>query len=493
MQRLLGPIGEISALRWLGARIIGEYTPYTLDSSRVDYDLARALYANTDDRYKLGAGFARPVINTTAGFMGAPHFSHVGADPEADQELERAFSRWVGKLLRINRNALRDGDVFARLTVTGGRFDPNRNTIDLVLIPPEWVTPIPDPLNGGYLEVIIRTPVEIRDENGRLKHKYYVVETLTKDTRSVVVEGDAPQEVREQLERENDSGIKWGFIPIVHFKNEAEEHQLFGASDLEPIEPFMKVYHDVMMFAIQGAQMFSRPKVKFKLEDVDQFLENNFSREEIERGEIRFDKKELFLLQQGDEVEFITADPGLEGVTTLLKFLFMCIVDVSETPEFAFGTAVSSSKASVSEQMVPLARKIRRKRGLFEEPYGELASMYLAMWAQVNNRSLETYQVDVGWEEISPRNDKEVAETIATLVNGLTTAVESGLMSIDAAAEFLREFVPSMLPWLDQDADDDERRRVLRSMAMLHRMRDGAGLETEQGVAQEEGAEGGAV
>ncbi|HEY8341452.1 MAG TPA: phage portal protein, partial [Calditerricola sp.] len=314
----------------------------------------------------------------------------------------------------------------------------------------------------------------------------------TKTTRTVEVDGRAPQQVREQLQ--TDGTNPWGFIPIVHFRNEAEEHQLFGASDLEPVEPFLKAYHDVMLFAVQGSKMFSRPKVKCKLADVEAFLENNFSREEIERGQLRFDNKEIFLLQEGDDIEFITADSGLAGITTLLQFLFYCIVDVSETPEFAFGTAVSSSKASVSEQMVPLARKIRRKRGLFEEPYGELASMYLAMWAQVNNRSLETYQVDVGWEEISPRNDKEVADTIATLVNGLTTAVESGLMSIDAAAEFLREFVPSMLPWLDQDADDDERRRVLRSMAMLQRMRDGAGLEQpEQGVAQEEGAEGGAV
>ncbi|HEY8353801.1 MAG TPA: hypothetical protein VIK69_02145, partial [Methylophilaceae bacterium] len=114
-----------------------------------------------------------------------------------------------------------------------------------------------------------------------------------------------------------------------------------------------------------------------------------------------------------------------------------------------------------------------------------LAGMYLAMWAQVNNRSLETYQVDVGWEEISPRNDKEVAETIATLVNGLTTAVESGLMSIDAAAEFLREFVPSMLPWLDPDADDDERRRVARSLAMMQRLRDGMGLPVIEGETTE--------
>lgn len=492
VQRLLGPIGEISALRWLGARIIGEYTPYTLDSSRVDYDLARALYTNTDDRYKLGAGFARPVINTTAGFMGAPHFSHVASDLEADQELEQAFSRWVGKLLRINRNALRDGDVFARIVRTRDRYNPHRETFDLVLIPPEWVTPIPDPINGGWLEVVIRTPVVVQDRDGRTLYEYKVTERLTKTTRTVEVDGRAPQQIREQLQ--TDGSNPWGFIPIVHFRNEAEEHQLFGSSDLEPIEPFMKAYHDVMLFAVQGSKMFSRPKVKCKLADVEAFLENNFSREEVESGKLRFDNKEIFLLQEGDDIEIITADSGLAGITMLLKFLFFCIVDVSETPEFAFGTAVSSSKASVSEQMVPLARKIRRKRGLFEEPYGELASMYLAMWAQVNNRSLETYQVDIGWEELSPRNDKEVADTIATLVNGLTTAVESGLMSIDAAAEFLREFVPSMLPWLDHDGDDDERRRVLRSMAMLQRMRDGAGLEQpEQGVAQEEGAEGGAV
>jgi len=159
-----------------------------------------------------------------------------------------------------------------------------------------------------------------------------------------------------------------------------------------------------------------------------------------------------------------------------LKFIFMCIVDVSETPEFAFGTAVSSSKASVSEQMVPLARKIRRKRGQFEEYYSELASMYLAMWAQVENRTLETYQVDVGWDEISPRNDKEMAETVKTLVEGLVQAVESGLMGIDSAAEFLREFVPSMLPWVDPDADDDERRRVAKSLELLNRLRDGEGL-----------------
>ena len=458
-------------LRTAGLQAFGFFTPYTLDSSRVDYALARELYRNTNDRYKLGAGFAKPIVNTTAGFMGAPHFTH--ADPEADQELERAFQRWTGKVLRINRNTLRDGDVFARIALMPSRFKPDEQQFELLLIPPEWVTPIVDPLTGGWQQVVIRHPVVVTDASGRKQQDYTIVETLTPTQRIIEADGRAPAEVRAQNRTEPNP---WGFVPIVHFKNEAEENQLFGLSDLEPVEPFMKAYHDVMLFAVQGSKLFSRPKAKFKLKDVQKFLSDNFSEEEIKGGKLKFADKEIFLLQEVDDAAFITADSGLQGITTLLEFIFMCIVDVSETPEFAFGTAVASSKASVSEQMVPLARKIRRKRGQFEEYYSELAGMYLAMWAQVENRTLDTFHVDVGWDEVSPRNDKEVAETVKTLVEGLVQAVESNLMSLDAATEFLREFVPSMLPWVDPDADDDERRRVAKTMQLMNRLRDGQGL-----------------
>ena len=48
-------------------------TTYQLDSSQVDYELARQLYQNDNDDYKLGAPFVRPIINSTVGFMGVPH------------------------------------------------------------------------------------------------------------------------------------------------------------------------------------------------------------------------------------------------------------------------------------------------------------------------------------------------------------------------------------------------------------------------------------
>ncbi len=454
--------GEISVLR----RSWGfQYSrPYILDSSRVDYALARELYRNIHNSYKLGAAFAKPVVNTMAGFMGSPHFLH--PDPEADQALEQVMARWTGKVLRINRNTLRDGDVFARIVRVQDRFNPKQVVFDLTLIPPEWVTPILDPLTGRWLKLVIRHPVTAIDATtGRRGVDYTVTETLTPTERIIEADAHVPAESRREAN-------PWGFVPVVHFKNEAEENQLFGSSELEPIEPFMKAYHDTLLFAVQGSKLFSRPKTKFALKDVEKFLRDNFDEAEIASGKLKFADKELFLMQGGDDVSFITAESGLAGVTTLLEFLFMNIVDVSQIPEFAFGTAVASSKASVSEQMIPLVRNIRRKRGMFEEPYGELAAMYLAMWSKVENRHLDTYQVNVDWDEITPKDDEQISTTIKTLVEGLATGVEAGLLSLEAASEFLREFVPSMLPFVDESGAQDERGRIAKSMLWRKRIED---------------------
>lgn len=465
------PRGEVSALR-TRAPDLRFGLPYQLNSQRVNYELARRLYRNTEDGYKLGAAFARPIINTTAGFVGVPHFGH--EDPEAAAALEGVMARWTGTLHAINRNTLRDGDVFARLVRVADEFRRGVETWDLRLIPPEWVTPTVDVATGRWSRLTIVYPLLARDEAGR-ERQYRLTEVLTPERRTLVPQTDAPAEVRALAD---DGPNPWGFIPVVHFRNEPEETELFGASDLEPVEPFLKAYHDVMLFAIQGAKLFSRPKVKIKVQNARRFLSDNFPAEEVSAGRIRFADREIFLLQQGDDVEFITADSGLAGATALLQFLFMCIVDVSETPEFAFGTAVSSSKASVSEQMVPLVRKVRRKRGMIEPAYRRLASMWLAMWSLVEGRTLASLDVALDWDEVSPRDDQAVAATIKTLVEGLSEGVEGGLLSLDAAAEFLRRFVPSMMPWTEDGAEDDERRRVIRALQFLGRVRDGGLPET---------------
>jgi hypothetical protein len=93
----------------------------------------------------------------------------------------------------------------------------------------------------------------------------------------------------------------------------------------------------------------------------------------------------------------------------------------------------------------------------------------------------------VGWDELSPKNDKEIADTVSSLVQGLVLAMENGLMSSDAASEFLRQYVPSMLPWVDPDADDDEKRRVAKTMLFRKRLEDAEGLDEETEDEEDQG------
>jgi len=466
MNNILGKIkdfftGETSTLL--------SYTPgnlwndYYLNTGRMNYSLARSLYRNINDKYKLGAGFSKPVIDTTVGFMGTPHFSV--NDENFQGILSDIENRWSGKFIRIHRDTLRDGDCFVRIERVKNKLT-GKLEFDLELIPPEFVTPILNPLTGSYSKVIIKHIVPVYDDKGNITRNAEIIETITENEIAIESTGG------DYLEVEGIQENMWDLIPIVHFKNEAEVNQLFGVSELEAIEPFMKVYHDTMLFAVQGAKLFARPKVKFSLNSIQKFLEDNFDSNELKSGKLRFQDKEIFLLQEGEDVSFITADSGLSAITTLLEFIYYCIVDVSETPEFAFGTAVQSSKASVSEQMIPLARKIRRKRTMFEEYYQELISTFLAMYSKINNFKLDT-DIRIDWDEISPKNDLEIATTINNLVAGLVNGVNAGIISVQSASEFLKEYIPSMVNWTEEGADDSELKRIAMGYAMRQRLEDG--------------------
>jgi len=469
-------VGEISKLvvqaTSFSIRTARWNAPYALNSTRVDYELAKQLYKNTHDSYKLGAAFARPVIDTTVGFMGVPRLQ--SEDEEAQAVLDDYFGAWTGRLQKIERNALRDGDCFvrlARLDIEDDVLYPEAEgpRLDLTIVPAGQVEVELDPATGQPAAYIIST----RHQWGERKERTYVrVERVAKDGITVTVEGDAPPGVVNETQPN-----PWGFIPIAHFKNEAEEDEVYGSSDLEPIEPFMKAYHDVMLYALQGSKMHSAPRLKLKLKDIARFLANNFGLTEADLAAgktISLQGHELLLFQDDEDAEFIEVKSATGGAEVLLKFLFMCIVDVSETPEFAFGTAVQSSKASVSEQMPALVRKVGRKREQFTEQFKLLARMVLAMTAQAESARFSTHATEILWDEINPKDEAKVAETLERIVNALNVAVTGSLISHEAAVQYLATFVDTMNDYLTDDPElPGERERIIKSKLLLDRLNDG--------------------
>lgn len=472
-QNIFGAFGTILTGRW--------NVPYVLNSSRVDYDLARQLYKNTHDDYKLGAGFAKPIINTQFGFMGTPQLQC--KDEEAQGILDEHIKRWASRMQRTHQCTLRDGDCFvmlANVEVDDPLFPDEDNRVDFIIIPPEQ---IPD--DGIEIDPITRRPtaytIQVRAKWDQGRREYKVTQRILADSVTVEVEGDAPPGLVSE-ERPN----PWGFIPIIHFRNEPEESELYGSSELEPVEPYLKAYHDVMLHAMQGSKMHSTPRLKLKLKDAKLFLQNNFPEalKAVQRGEqakLDLQGHELLIFTSEEDADFIEAQSSIGDAEALLKLIFYCIIDVSEVPEYCFGTHMPSSYASAKEQTPVLIRRIAKKREMVTENWQTLGRMLLVMHSKMTGKRFDNYEVGITWDAVLERDEKEYADNLKTIVDALSMALMGNFISLPAAVDFLQRYVDTMQKYISDDPDiPGERDRIIKSWIMRSRMEDGEGLEVQR-------------
>lgn len=482
MSRLRG--GIVNLLNGLGWKLTGGSIggTYKLDTTRVDYEFARELYDNTAENYKLGAGFAKKIINASVGFMGLPEIKAV--DETAQERLQEFAKQNRSRMQRTHLNAIREGDCFVWLTREDNKnplYPEERKRIVYNIIPPEQVKGINrDPITGEAVEYILESISTWTDESG-VKRNATIKQRISAERRKIEIEGDPPPGLVEGEETN-----PWGFIPIVHFRNEADETMAFGKSDLESVEPFFKVYHDVFLHAVQGSKMHSTPRLKLKLKDVAAFLRNNFGVDDPAEfakkgGSVNLNGHELLLLQHEENAEFIEAKSATGDATALLEFVFYCIVSASETPEFVFGVHTPSSLASTQEQMPVFIQKIERKRQAFADSWKLICRMVLAMISQAENVSFSTYETELIWETIDPRDSKDVATEIKTIVEALDKALSGRFISLEAAVDFLKAWIDTMQDFESNDEDVmGEKARIVQTALFLSRLEDGEGLDKEK-------------
>lgn len=475
--KLLGPKGE--QMRISGGTAT---TTYQLDSSKVDYELARQLYQNNNDDYKLGAPFVRPIINSTVGFMGVPHFDC--EDESAQEILDDFVLDNTSQMLKTHTDALKLGDSYVWITreeVVNPLYPDKPNRLIYNFIPPEQIKDILlDPTTGEPTAYILKSHQEWQDIDGN-KYKCDIIQAITAEERVIQITGDTPEGIQAGT-----TPNPWGFIPIVHFKNEPDETLKYGQSDIEPIEPLLKAYHDVMLHALKGSKMHSTPKLKMKLKDVAGFLRNNFGIEDPtkfakEGGKVNLDGHEVLFMTTEEDAGFIEVNSATGDAKVLLSLLFYCIIDVSEVPEFIFGVHTPSALASVKEQMPIMANKIRRKREQVTEQWRMLARMVLIMSAQSVGGNFSSYDVTLGWDQVTPKDDKESAETLNYVASALETAITGGFISVESASNFLAKYVDTMNDYISSDEGVvGEREKIIKDKMLNFRMGDSGGLEDEK-------------
>ncbi len=435
-------------------------SPYRLDHSEVNVDLARQLYYNTNQRYKLGAGFARPAIDLPTGFMGIPILTAEDPTSDAQTWLDRSVKDWAGAIRKAHKMVTRDGEVVVRLRPKNrapayqALFDSDDKDLELALVPTEGFEILGkdedlDAIEGIKFKHLFLTPTD-GDDQGQ-EREVVLFETITAQEIHLKYEND------EKPERRFTNPL--GFVPAIHLENEPEQHQRHASSDLEPLEPYLMFYNDVMLHAGSASALHSTAKLVIRAQDVGRFLTNNFSETEIDEGRLKFKNKDVLFFESGspaintsggsiyaEGAEIIQASAPLGDTTTLLEFIFLNIVDVSEVPEWAFGGAIASSKASVTEQSAPLVHKITRKRTMVE-----------GLWALAGRMMLKTVinesqRVEVTWSNLAMRDLKTEAEAFRNFSESLLALNDGQAVSKITMNNILMKLLPEILPFEVDDS-----------------------------------------
>lgn len=472
--------GEMSDLRKttrnLPGRIKGAITGrYQLDETKVDYDATRALYNNTLDGYKLGAGFARVVVNNRAAFMGIPKFASV--DPDAQVTLDAFWEENKSNFIRTIIEFLRDGDCYIYLS----KELPNERTlypekksfVKMTFIDAQAVDVEIDPVTHEPRKYIVSQTMKWTDDEYGTENIAEVQQIHTVGQRELkLVTGLLPPSLVEGVTK---TGLN--FIPIQHFKN-AYSHSLYGNSELEPIVPYLKVYHDIMLHAMQGSKLHSTPKLGLYVQDVDKFKRSNFPTAKP-GSEVDLTGREIFIFGKEERAEFIEPKSPTGAAKELLKLTFYNIVDASETPEFVFGVHTPSSLSSVREQMPILVRSIERKRESMTQAWQRLARMVLYFSTGLEGfKKPDTFATGIVWENIDYRTNEEVSKELVNVVTAITTAVTAELMSKESAVDYLAGLISTMQPY-DPEDGVGEKARIEEMIADKLRMPDSENISRE--------------
>jgi hypothetical protein len=450
--------GLRSLFRVTGMKFFGDGPRY--ENTIVSYELARQLYRNDGQDSNLGSQFARPIIDLQVDFIGLPNATV--EDEIVDDFLNNCLNDyWADKLQEMKRNAIRDSKTIVRL-IRPKLSDPLATIEDqlyfkLKLLNPEQVALEYEPGNEDHLvKAVIHHRVLIVEQEGDptqgvmpVEVEHEIIETVTED--EYIYFDRTAREVLTEFSGPND----WGFVPFVEVMNEFDSTLNGGQSDLEPVYPFIRAFHDALTAALTAHKYHSVPKVTFHLNEVQSFIKNNFpdvvdpTTGEIKANStINWTGNEILFLKPDEKGEFLEARSVLGDSKVLLEFLIDCICVASETPRWAFMVVdAGSANQADNAQVLPWTKKINRKRRYFTPPIQRLLKMAM----KANGFTVRCPKIS--WEITRVEDQAAYNQALQQLIMALEVAAQRQIISDTTYRETIRQFLPQMKAPTTEKAD----------------------------------------
>lgn len=394
-----------------GAQLYTPFQPPTVDYRRNNYDLFRAIYHGSryngeGEDYLMSASLAKPIINSSAAFALGTGFDTeitvVGQEEQSPQveKAQDAVNKWLkqnkNEIFDVYRHSLRDGDSYAYVNETGqlDEFDAKNVTVVLDDTTGDVIGYDVEEVYEKYKE-----KQEGRTETYRIVKKYRKdgIEYLRYDKTGQTEKGktvykalfteDEGLVVIDNPDQQTDTPdftLTQRALPVIHFANEREPRAIYGNSEFQNLLVSMQWYHKAMTQAGYGVMYNSTPIFALKnVTDISKTVKqsnSNTDDDDKRKTSKRLtwgQNKILYLNGDNADAKFIQTDDFMNDVAKFLELQFYLILEGSETPEFVFGAAVQSSKASTETQVPVMLQKAERKRTQLDRPLQNLIRAYI--------------------------------------------------------------------------------------------------------------------
>lgn len=378
----------------------------TNDWGRSDYEFWRAAYYCRTRGLEISGLFIKPLCSKVAGWtLGrAPNFK---LENEASREaLDNWWETHHAHVLKAFRQALKQGDCF--LVVN--------SDLSTTLVRPDAVDPIvadDDYTNiiGWRVWQVLQHPE--RFDRQSIIDEYYIDRRVHRVERNGV---PIQETVYPNL---------IGRLPIIHIANQTDEGETFGHAEAEALIEVLHRYGEIFEAAIEGNKLQGRPAAILNfatIQDLNVFDEANatFDTQTLPNGRTERTKTynvDLNGLIVTSGAEFHYESPGefTQDTERLLGLMFYLILEHTEIPEFIFGNAIASSKASAETQMPVFEKFIEERRGQVGEWLLELAQIVLGYLSLIEP-GVTTEEPSLQWHKLT----QDGRLTLDTITWGLT-------------------------------------------------------------------------
>ena len=440
------PVELKTSRRWGG----WQYTP-TMDYGKTDYAFWDEARLCRIEGLELSGAFLKPISSKITSYV-------LGRSPffELDDEYTE---NWISDWFNLNYGLIQE--TYDEARQLGDMFIVINPDLTLTAISPTMVDPIVR--DDDYSQIIGWRVEQTFPHPTDPVAKMSLINEFYSNRRVVTKSFFGAEETRTVFP--NFIGIP----PIIHIPVNRKSNEMFGRPDGLPLLPTLNEYNEIMLAGATGNKRQGRPTPVFsKLGDAGAVAkfeqmygtskrQTNSDGTQTEYTTYDFDADQLVILGGTGEFDWKSPQPFATDTEKFLGILFYLVVQHSEIPEFAFGNAISSSKASAEAQIDPFTRFVERQQNISATWMRQLALIVLRYKALSDRQIKVDPQMRISWKPVTDKDGTLVLDAISTGMEARVLDRESILnllpLNIRRPAEVLRR---ADTEYADMEAQNEE-------------------------------------